>query len=311
MKRLLLSALLILSACGVAATPEAESVETLESEIIDEPVTFEAVLDEYKALNSRLERVAYQLQSANVDLCPRQMHSLGFTVHTIWDYPEHLRDVARVLLPASDAVSLRTIRQGSPADQLGLQIGDILISLNGSYFPRGQTASQFYNLASARAFKAETVDLIVERGGERHSYFASPERLCGYPVNVFFSERINGHTDGEEVWITSELMRTVPDNVNLALVVAHEMAHAMAGHMDQVPSKRLELEADRMALIMLERAGFDIDRAISYWAQAPHPHGEPELGSSHPSIQERLTHFQAVRESIRAKQLAGETLNLD
>ena len=301
--------LLIFGACGVAATPDVDNAPTGIEPIVDEAVTFEEVLAEYRALNTRLEGVAYSLQHANVDLCPKQTRTLGFTVHTIADYPDNLQPIARALLSVGNNLSLRTVREGSPADEAGLKAGDELIRLGGTYLPRGRTASRFFAAAAPQALEGDQVDVMVRRGETRETHSARPETICGYPVNVFFSERINGHTDGEEVWITSELMRTVPDDINLALVVAHEMAHAMAGHKNKTPSKRLELEADKMALIMLERAGYNIDRAIQYWAEAPHPHNGGQVDSTHPSTQERLVHFNAVREDIRSRQAAGHRLD--
>jgi predicted Zn-dependent protease len=131
-------------------------------------------------------------------------------------------------------------------------------------------------------------------------------------VNVFYSERINGHTDGREVWITSQLMRTVADDVNLALVVAHEMAHAIAGHNMEVPTKALELEADRMALIMLSRGGYDIGRAVDYWQHAPHPHDPGQsVSKTHPSMGERFNNFRRVQREIETRLARGETLTFD
>ena len=296
------------AACDSSAGSEAVTPDPVV-EMPRRVESFEDVLQEYQAFNTRLEAVAYRLQKANVDLCPKIQRTLGFTVHTITDYPEDLRDIARVLLPVSDGLSLRTVRDGSPAAQAGLRPGDQLVQLSGQYFPRGGTASKFYKAAAPRLLEEQQVEILSRRGENEISVQASPESLCGYPVNVFFSERINGHTDGAEVWITSELMRTVPDDVNLALIVAHEMAHAIAGHVEMEPHKRLELEADRMALIMLERAGYDIDTAINYWADAQHPHSGPNMSQTHPSIRERLTHFNAVREFIRERQARGAPLD--
>ena len=309
MRWLILICLFGFSACSVEAESEDIVIPESRAEARPDNTTFKDVLAEYQALNSRLEAVSYQLQSANVDLCPRTTRSLGFTVHTVADYPENLQPIARTLLNVGDHLSLRTVRIGSPADQAGLKAGDQIVRLGGTYFPRGRTVSNFYKAAAPRAFEGDNVEITVQRGDNRDTVTAKPESLCGYPVNVFFSERINGHTDGDEVWITSELMRTVPDDVNLALVVAHEMAHAIAGHAGEIPSKRLELEADRMALIMLERAGYDIGRAIQYWAEAPHPHEGGQVDSTHPSTQERLTHFNAVREDIRSRQTANRELD--
>lgn len=299
MKYLVLGVLFALSSC-MDANPK-----TLES-----GVTFEEVLAEYEALNARLETIAYRLQSTNVDLCPRTTNDTGILVHLISDYPESIQPVAQILLGASDRLSIRKIRAGSSADQAGLKAKDQILRLGENWLPSGPTVKTLYE--SYVAQNENTHRLSFKRNTENFDVSIIPEKICGYPVNVFFSENINGHTDGKEVWVTSELMRTVPDDVNLALVVAHEMAHAIADHIKLSPTKNLELQADRMALIMMERAGFDIERAIGYWQHAPHPHGAGNPNSqTHPTMGERLNNFRRSLNDIRNAQKSGRPLNFE
>lgn len=307
--------LYVLSACILACQAASDPVHSTSGEdvVLSEDLTsaegdvsFSDVLDEYRTLNTRLENVAAPLLLANAGLCPRTRREPGFTVHTVQDYPEELRVVAKALLPVSDRLSLRTVREGGPADLAGLRPGDEVVKISTFYLPSGQTAKAMYRALARTAFDVETVTVSVRRGGTRIDVALSPETICDYPVNVFFSENINGHTDGDEVWITSQLLRTVPDDSNLALIVAHEMSHAIDGHMNRTPSKALELAADRMGLILMDRAGFDIDRAIAYWQNTRHPHQQYQnFSDTHPSIAERLAGFEATRADIAAARAAG------
>jgi len=169
---------------------------------------------------------------------------------------------------------------------------------------------RFFEVATQNAFKGESAELKIRRGEDRFDIQVKPETVCDYPANVFFHEKANGHTDGEQIIITSELMKTVPDDVNLALIIAHEMAHAIKGH--QRKEKALELTADRMALIMMSRAGYDIDRAISYWRNAVHPHAEFQAFSkTHPTISERYENFRAEQNRIKNLKAAGLAIKFD
>ena len=282
---------------------EAASVDT-----VSDDADFRDVLRQYQDLNTRLASVAYRLQKANAPLCPVTYRDTGFTVHMVTDYPETLQPIARELLSVSDRLSVRTVRENSSADAAGLIPSDEIAQVFGAYVPSGPSAKLLFQAASTRAFEADEAVLKIRRGGQVMDMVLNPETLCGYPVNVFFSERINGHTDGREVWITSELIRSEPNNVNLALVVAHEIAHAIAGHVNQTPTKLLELEADRMALIMLARAGYDIGFAIDDWQYAPRSHGPLDENSGHPSSAERLENFRAAEAEIEAKRRAGKPL---
>ena len=79
--------------------------------------------------------------------------------------------------------------------------------------------------------------------------------------------------------------------------------------MEQTPSHALELEADRMALIMLERAGYDIESAITYWADAVHPHREHQDKSmSHPTIEARYKNFRDEQKRIEKLKAAQRPL---
>lgn len=271
-------------------------------------LAFAAILEEHQSYNTRLQDIAAPLLKANIELCRRTTRDVGITVHTLSDYQPNLQPFAEVLMGATDRLSIRTIRKGSPADKSGLKTGDVIIGINGAYMPGGFTVQRFFEIATQNAYKRKSADLDVKRGEKRLSLTVKPETICDYPANVFFNDKVNGHTDGEQVIITSELMKTVPDDVNLALIIAHEMAHAIKGH--QRKEKALELKADRMALVLMTRAGYDIDRAITYWKDAAHPHAEFQKSSkTHPSINERYENFRQEQRRIEALQKNNKKIN--
>lgn len=273
-------------------------------------LAFAAILNEHRAYNTRLQKVAAPLLKANAALCPRTTRDIGMSVHTLSDYQPQLQPFAEVLMGASDRLSVRTVRSGSPADKAGLTIGDKIIGINDAYMPGGFTVQRFFEIASQNAYKNGRTKLKVLRGDGRLDIEVTPETICDYPVNVFFNEKANGHTDGKQILITSELMKTVPDDVNLALIIAHEMAHAIKGHSRK--EKALELKADRMALVMMSRAGYDIDRAIAYWKDAAHPHADFQKSSkTHPSITERYKNFRQEQMRIKALKSRGKELRFN
>jgi predicted Zn-dependent protease len=140
---------------------------------------------------------------------------------------------------------------------------------------------------------------------------------------------------GGKIVVYSGLMPVAETEEGLAVVVAHEVAHALANHggerMSQLLlaqlggmalsraleekrqetrdlamlaygigsnvavllpySRRHELEADRIGLILMARAGYDPRAAISFWERmAAGSEGEPpEFLSTHPSHDTRIT----------------------
>jgi len=296
-RAILLALMLAATACAPQAATE---------DFFKQTVLFSDVLAEYQDLNTRLENVAAPLLRANAELCPKTSRDIGITVHTVSDYPVELQAVARALIGVTDDMSVRTVRAGSNAAKAGVRPGDHITRMGKSDLTTNSQA--YYTEISQDAFKAVETEVQVSRGNEVINFDVTPETICGYPVIVFFNENMNGHTDGKDVLITSELLRRVADDTNLALIISHELAHAIAGHVGQTPTKSLELEADRMALVLMARAGFDIEHAVASWKQAPHPY--KHASGLHPSTSERYENFMAAKARIHAKQKRGVTLTL-
>ena len=310
----------VLIGCSASSQPQLSSNDEREEPVsilpdlpLERPsdTQFEDVLAEYRLMNERLERVSAPLRLANAHLCPRVFRDPGFTDHALEDYPERLQGMAEAVMGLKpDGIYIRSVRRDSPAEAADIEIGDRVVRLNGQYVPGGRTMKQFYAALSRGAFGGVKTRMTLRTPqGQDYETALRSDTACDYPARVFFSQEINGHTDGDEVLITSALMQTVPDDVNLALIIAHEMAHAIAGHIDETPSKALELEADRMALVLMDNAGYNIDAAIDYWAEASHPHRDLQDNSeSHPSIMARFENFKKERARISDIRARGEDL---
>lgn len=264
--------------------------------------TFEDVLAEYQSLNQRLARVAAPLRVANAGLCEVTYRDPGFSVHRLSDYPAPLQPMAQSLLSLSDSgLHIRSVRSGTSADAAKLEPGDQIVSVNNQRISSDPSMERYNEAVLENGFALLRPRVSVRTAqGRDFTVRIKPETACEAPARVVFSDDVNGHTDGKDVLITSALMRNVPDDTNLALVVAHEMAHLIAGHFDQPQSQELELEADRMALVLLARAGYDVDGAVEYWEYANHPHegGDHDV-SSHPTTQARYTNFKTELDRIQ------------
>ena len=290
-----------------AAAPEAESTKPIPAPVsaaAQRPpeTTFEDVLAEYQVLNQRLVRVAAPLRLANAALCPLTRRDPGFTVHRLEDYPRPVRPMAETLLGVkSGGIYIRAVRPGTSAEKARIEPGDQILAVNENPIS-SEKLMQTYNRAVLRNGFDSVLSKVRLRteGGQEFVARIHPDTACDIPAKVVFSRDINGHTDGQDVLITSALMQSVPDDTNLALVIAHEMAHVIAGHVGKLPTQDMELEADRMALVLMARAGYDIDTAVAYWEAAEHPHeGGNAAQSSHPSTFARYENFQGELERIK------------
>jgi len=292
------------------------TLQTPENKILDvksrpDGTQFSDVLAEYKALNDRIIHLQAPLRLANAQLCPQTERDPGFITHRLEDYPPHMRGMAKEFLGLSETgVFIRSVRRGSPAHIAQIQEGDKVIAINGKSVPDETNQARFYQALARNAFNGEQTRIrLLSPQGQSYATTLRAQTACDIPASVVFSEDINGHTDGFEVFVTSALMTSVRDDVNLSLVLAHEMSHIIAGHAGLTPSAKLELEADRMALVLMQNAGLDIEAAIKFWREASHPHARlQDTSKTHPSIAERYENFRVEQARIKAQISKGQKL---
>lgn len=276
-----------------------------------EGTQFSDVLKEYKNFNDRINRLQAPLRLTNTQLCPKTERDPGFITHKLEDYPPHMQMMAQEFLGLSGTgIFIRSVRRGSPAEDAQIREGDEIIAINERRIAGGATQSRFYKALARNAFNGvQTRMTLKSQQGQSYETKLRAQTACNIPASVIFSEDINGHTDGSEIFVTSALMNSVGDDVNLSLVLAHEMSHVIAGHAEFTPSAKLELEADRMALVLMHNAGLDIDNAIDFWREASHPHLTLQnTSATHPSITARYENFLAERKRIKKQISKGSKL---
>lgn len=273
--RCLLLVAVLLGACQKAPDRVVEAVS--EDEI---------VLQQFLDLNAKLEKTAYPLLKANLEDCSQTDHSVGLFAHTIHDFPEDMGALVSEKLGIKDTPFIRHILPGSPADRAGLEAGDEILAINDIEMIKGDQARLFFETIGRSEFIQGQVTFKISRNGGEKAVEISPEKICGYPVQLFFSDDLNAYTNGDEVWVTTELVNRLSSEESLALVIAHELAHATEGHIFETPTREFELEADRIGMRYLVRAGYDGNLALAEWTANPLNH-KSQIGGSHPTFEER------------------------
>jgi len=276
---------LILTSCQKAPEPQEKSED-------------ETVLELFLDLNARLEMTAYPILRENISDCGQIDFSTGFFVHTVQDFPTNLRALVREKLQIGDMPHIRLVLPGSPAATAGLKPGDKVLGINDIEMTSDEQARAFFETVSRAEFSKGSGTVKVERQGKILDVGLSTEKICGYPAQLFFSEDINAYTNGDEIWVTSELVNRVKSEESLALIVAHELAHATQGHIFKEASKAFELEADRIGMTYLVRAGYDGSLALAEWTANPLNH-KSQIRDSHPTFDER---WRALDGALREAQ---------
>jgi beta-barrel assembly-enhancing protease len=295
-------------------------------------------INEYR----RVTRTAWPILVAGAELCAERSDvalRLPFDLGSAAWLVRESRRVAPNLAVGEDAMVVAAFEPTAPG---GVRDGDIILAVNGVAAPRGATAAkeseQLILAASGTATKP--VQLRVRRGGEIAETEVQPSRACSYAVDIKDKREVNAYADGKRVVVMTELLRYLPDDGDLAVILGHEIGHNVRGHVSarktnvligrllaggialpapawnandrqwaMLNSQGFEKEADYVGLYLTARAGYPVDDAPNVWRRMPMQNpGAIDLATTHPSTPERFLALQATVTEIKRKQVAGEKL---
>jgi predicted Zn-dependent protease len=150
--------------------------------------------------------------------------------------------------------------------------------------------------------------------------------IADYPFEweycVIESRQINAFClPGGKIGVFTGLLRVVKNDDQLAAVLAHEVAHAVAHHASERIARaqsgrrglfalsfdrEQESEADHIGVFLMTFADYDPQEAVEFWKQMETVRGSrpqiPEILSDHPSDQRRIKQLQSwVPMAVAAK----------
>jgi metalloendopeptidase OMA1, mitochondrial len=137
-------------------------------------------------------------------------------------------------------------------------------------------------------------------------------RYYEWEFNVLRSRKVNAFClPGGKVAVYSALLKVTGDNDSqLATVLSHEIAHALAHHSSERLARERnegrslgslsfqrwqESEADHIGVFLMTFAGYDPDQAVAFWERMEEMtggSGVPEVLSDHPSDERRIRQLQ-------------------
>lgn len=302
--------LLLLCSCVQPTTrrPPIPTVASYDMKRLRREITKYAQ-EEWSARNERIYNIHFDIvKSTGQELCDRKLvpdvglyfMKIGKFKSRKWFNPNYVvektehEDVEKVFKKRANDIWIQFVYKNSNAAKAGIKKGDKLVSLNSVAAPTGEYAFKQLNDIIQRSSKdGLPIDIEVERDGKFLSFSYEPDMVCPYPLYVDSGSRqINAFANGNEIYLTSELIDYIQDDTLLAGVIAHELAHNTLGHSDAKEknigvgmlvgaavdivtrsngvatasaasagalaySKEFEMEADYMSVYYLARAGYD------------------------------------------------------
>lgn len=289
------------------------------------PAELQAVR-ELAVLDLKVARIGEQL--ARSGLCSARLSGPGWVIQDLAQYTAPLRPAAREALGLGELPTVVGIVPGSTAERAGLRTGDQLESVAGAAIPlggKGYARLQRLDEQVEQALSRGSMALQVRRGGARLAIEVPSAPGCASRFQLLPGPGLNAKADGRYVQVSGGLVEFVRTEDELALVIAHELAHNILGHRARLDAagvsrglfagfgknrgriRETELEADRLALYLMARAGFDPSIAPAFWARFGRKLVPGFLSDgTHPGTSERVRRAEAEIARIRQQQAAGQ-----
>lgn len=248
------------------------------------------MLDALRQADARVAAVAWRLQTANVALCRDVAPLAGFSIDTLDQYAVAERDDAHARFGLGEMPQVSAVVPGGAAARAGLLVGDEIVAVDDVPTPRSMGGKPSYdrNAAVETALAAALAKPPLKLTLPSRTVFLTGDLGCVSTVELVPGGRYDASADGHYVQISGALYEFVGKDDELAFLIAHELAHNTIPSAKRVPNGRgrpqraAELSADRYAILMMARAGYDVAMVVpflqrlgrkfpSYWFDTGHP----------------------------------------
>jgi len=280
-----------------------------------------------RLLDQRVAGIGHRLAVASRDWCRERQWLAGFAIHNLSQYSADYREPAIRAFGLDARPAILATVEGGPADRAGLRADDALLTIDGEALAPAANGSfeETERMLDAidRAFADGEAVVGVSRAGTVLSVRVEAEEGCATRFHLIPDDDLNARADGRYVQVTTAIAGYVADDAELAAVLAHEFAHNVLGHRARLDAagvargffgnfgrsarltRETEVEADRLSVYLVDRAGFDPEAAVRFWSRFGR-RGVNFLGSAtHPNWRRRLDLFRVEIDAIRRARAAG------
>ncbi len=300
-----------LAAC-LLGTPGLAQSEAASFEL--KPSAKLTALQEYHALDQRLQDAGWKLVRGNADYCPKTVQSIGLQLQDMVAFKEPSEPRATLGLTGDFAV--QTVARGSPSSNAGgLSFGREIERLNAeevnqwpaeerSHWQRLTRAHDYIDAALAQEGR---IMIGLASGGD---LLIPSEKACATRFELAGGSK-RALAEGSRVVIGSKFVGFDYAEDEFAAAIAHELAHNLLGHRAWLDAngrtrknvRLTEREADRLMPWLLANAGYEPSAAHRFMLRwGPKHDGGLFRGRTHDGWDERAEFIQTEVELIEALQ---------
>ena len=188
---------------------------------------------------SLVKSIGFKINSSNADICNKTDFNSGITFAN-----ENVMGlkIAKFFPPKinlGSQVSIIDIVKNSPADKAGLALGDIILEVEGYTFPEGRNALKKISKHFKDIEEKKIKKIKIDRNGEILTFDINQTKICNYPIIFTQDKIVNAYADGKSIIMTQGMVDYARDDNEIAMVIAHELAHNDRGHLDAVKKNTL------------------------------------------------------------------------
>lgn len=226
---ILVTVLLPVTLCSCAtrlARPKASEQEVAAVRQFQLQSAFDTFMDR----QNRASRIEYRLATGGADLCERKAQIFGLFFLDPESLPEELQKSSAIFgFPRGHLYFWDSYRKPSSFGP-SLDRGATIIEINGRSVEKAKDLLKTLD----KARDSGTL-LVTGRSATGEAQSAQFDSLlaCPYPVHVLYADEVNAFADGNQVFVTTGLLRLGLSDDELAVVLGHEIAHNALGHIRQ------------------------------------------------------------------------------
>lgn len=294
----------------------------------------------YVTSQEKLYRIAAPLLVKNAPLCKSATRNImGFTAKNQYSYSSELAQTANKLFKLDDRLQVVSILEGGGAERAGIRRGDIFLKVQNQNIPTGINAeTETAKLLSTLMSHSANLSISVERNKQVYNFNIPLTLACAFNLELGNSDVIHAFNDGRRILITRAMLEAFSSDAELAAIIAREIAHSALKHTASlqmtanaaqaidglIPVLRnntsdaaikdlkamptnLDQAADRVAIAMLVRAGYEAEQLPLTLKKLAAIKNNEKYTAAHPLTSERLRLMQDIIAQIKQKPSAGKS----